>query len=245
MSASLYIFFAGIVFYVHVYYLAFYFQAVRSTSAEESGIRTIPYLLSNTLFSLVTGALITALGYYAPFVWLGAAVLTVGSGLIYTLNQKSGPAAWIGYEIVAGIGIGTSIQVPFTAVQVILSEKDAPTGISLVIFAQQLGGALAVSIAQNIFQSELIRQLLIRVPGLNPWMIIFAGASHVEDSVPKELLGPTLDAYQVALTRTFILPIVAGGLAFLCSLGLELRSVKEQGAGQGEDKLPLEERPTV
>ena len=242
LSASLFIFFAGIVFYVHVYYLAFYFQTVRSTSAKESGIRTIPYLLSNTIFSLVTGALITTIGYYSPFVWVGAAVLTVGSGLIQTLDRSSSAATWIGYQILAGIGIGTSIQVPFTAAQVVLSEKDAPTGISLVIFAQQLGGALAVSIAQNIFQTELTRELLAKVPTLDPSAVISAGASRIEGNVPEELLGPILDAYQIALARTFILPIVAGGLGFLCSLGLELRSVKEQGAGQPESQSPPEEK---
>ena len=57
----------------HIYYLPFYFQGVKGTTAEESGIRTVPYLVSNTLFAIVTGGLVTALGYYTPFIWMGTA----------------------------------------------------------------------------------------------------------------------------------------------------------------------------
>ena len=239
LSSSLFIFFGGIAFYVHVYYLPFYFQAVRSTTAEESGVRTIPYLLSNTLFSLIAGAVITAQGLFAPWVWFGAALLTIGSGLIHTLDRFSGPNLWIGYQVLAGIGMGMSIQVPFTAVQVVLSEKDAPSGISLVIFAQQLGGALAVSIAQNIFQNKLVQSIRDLVPGLNPWKLLNAGASHIKENIPNSYIDPALYAYQMALARTFILPIVAGGLAFLCSLALGLRSVEQPKAAKDSEE-PLQ-----
>ena len=67
-------------------------------------------------------------------------------------------------------------------------------------------------------------------------MVIFASANHVENSVPRDLLGLTLDAYQIVLARTFALPIAAGRLAFLRWLGLKLRSVKEQGTGRQESE---------
>jgi hypothetical protein len=57
----------------HIYYIPFYFQGVKGTTAEQSGIRTVPYLISNTLFAIITGGLVTAIGYYTPFIWLGAA----------------------------------------------------------------------------------------------------------------------------------------------------------------------------
>jgi hypothetical protein len=57
----------------HIYYLPFYFQGVKGTTAEQSGIRTIPYLVSNTVFAIVTGGLVTVFGYYTPFIWMGTA----------------------------------------------------------------------------------------------------------------------------------------------------------------------------
>ena len=112
----------------HIYYLPFYFQAVKGTTAEGSGIRTIPYLTSNTLASIAVGGSVTAIGYYTPFMWFGAAVFTVGSGMLYSLKVSSYAGEWIGYQLIPGIGSGAALQLPFVAVQTVLSAKDMPTG---------------------------------------------------------------------------------------------------------------------
>jgi hypothetical protein len=112
----------------HIFYIPFYFQAVKGTTAEGSGIRTIPYLVSLTIASIVGGVSITALGPYAPFMWLGSALFTIGSGLLITLKVDSSAGYWIGYQIVAAIGAGFAIQIPFIAVQVVLNKKDMPSG---------------------------------------------------------------------------------------------------------------------
>jgi Na+/melibiose symporter-like transporter len=112
----------------HIYFLPFYFQAVKGTTAEESGIRCIPYLVSITLASIVVGGLITALGPYNPPMWAGVIIFTVGSAMVYTLKVGSGAGMWIGYQILAGVGAGACVQIPFLAVQVVLSEKDMPVG---------------------------------------------------------------------------------------------------------------------
>lgn len=101
---------------------------MKGTTAEGSGIRTIPYLVSITLSSIAIGGSITALGGYAPFMWAGAAVFTVGCGMLYTLTVDSGAGMWIGYQLLAGIGAGASVQIPFLAVQVVLDTKDMPIG---------------------------------------------------------------------------------------------------------------------
>ena len=112
----------------HVYYLPFYFQAVKGTTAEGSGIRTIPYLVSTTLASIVVGGSVTYFGWYTPFMWVGAAIFTIGAGLLYTLQVSSDAGKWIGYQLLTGIGAGASVQIPFIAVQVVLSAKDMPSG---------------------------------------------------------------------------------------------------------------------
>ena len=60
--------------------------------------------------------------------WLGAAIFTVGAGMLYTLQVDSGAGMWIGYQILTGIGAGASVQIPFISVQVVLNAKDMPTG---------------------------------------------------------------------------------------------------------------------
>ena len=110
----------------HVFYLPFYFQVVKGTTAEGSGIHSLPYFIAVTIVSLATGGIITALGQYAPLMWGGAAILTIGSGLIQTLGVDSSDGQWIGYQILTGIGVGLALQTPFIAVQVVVDSKDTP-----------------------------------------------------------------------------------------------------------------------
>jgi hypothetical protein len=201
---------------------------VLGTTAEGSGIRTIPYLVSITLASIAIGGSITALGWYTPFMWFGSAVFTVGCGLLYTLGVDSGTAAWIGYQLLSGIGAGASIQIPFISVQVVLSAKDMPTGNALTIFFNSLGGAISISIAQNIF-SNTIQQRLLAAPGLTPLdvrRIIGAGATGARAATPPGMLPVVLEAYDAAITRAFILPVAVAAMAILVSFCMERKSVK-------------------
>ena len=61
-------------------------------------------------------------------------IFTIGSGMLYTLKVSSGTGEWIGYEILAGVGAGACVQIPFIAVQVVLEEKDMPIGNAVAIF---------------------------------------------------------------------------------------------------------------
>ena len=88
----------------------------------------LPMALSNSFASLLVGGLITQLGYYVPFMWIGGIVLTVGSGTVFMLDVTSSAGRWIGYQILAGFGSGLGMQVPFLALQAILSPEDLPVG---------------------------------------------------------------------------------------------------------------------
>ena len=225
-AGCLFSLFLALALYAHIYYLPFYFQAVQGTSAEGSGIRTIPYLVSNTIAAIIVGASITKLGYYNPGLFFGSAVFTVGAGLLYTLQVGDYPGKWIGYQLLAGIGSGACIQVPFISVQVALPPKDMPTGNAITIFSNTLGGALSVSIAQNIFSNFLLQQLEAKAPMAPIALIIQAGATHVREVTPPQLLEPVLEAYNAGITRAFILPIAVGGIAFICSFFFEWKSLK-------------------
>jgi hypothetical protein len=145
--------------------------------------------------------------------------------MIYTLKVNSSHATWIGYQIIAGFGSGC-IQLPFIAVQTVLPANQMPTGNAIAIFFNSLGGAISISIAQNIFSNTLVKEIPKLVPGLDPYVVINAGATHVREAVTKEQLKGTLEAYNKALTTAFILPIAVGGIAFLTSLLFEWRSIK-------------------
>lgn len=95
----------------HVYYLPIHFQAVKGSTPEQSGLDIIPYQISTTAASLAVSIFVGILGWCVPFVWLGAIVFIVGSGLLYTLEVYSSAATLTGYQIVTGAGLGASVQI--------------------------------------------------------------------------------------------------------------------------------------
>lgn len=203
-----------------------------------------------TLASIAIGGSITAIGIYAPFMWFGAAVFTVGSGLLYTLQVDSPAGKWIGYQILAGFGAGAGIQIPFIAVQVVLNSKDMPTGSrycpiydlfdadtfldAMAIFFNTLGGAISISVAQNIFSNTLSRELLRRTRDIDPLTIIRAGATRVREVTPPDQLRAVLESYNEAIQRCFVLPIAVGGLALICSFFVSIPLLTPHGEAVDE-----------
>ncbi|KAL5533396.1 hypothetical protein ACEPAF_5172 [Sanghuangporus sanghuang] len=218
--------FLSMALYTHIYYLPFYFQAVLGTSAEGSGIRSIPYLVSITISSLIVGALITKIGYYVPFLWVGSAVFTVGAGLLFTLQVATSTGKWIGYQILSGLGAGAGLQVPYLAVQAVLNSKDMPIGNAIIMFSNALGGSIAISVAQNIFRNTLLSSIPKHSTGIDADAVASSGATQIRQIVPPDQLNGVLIAYTYALDRAFILPIAVGGSAFVVSLFVEWNTVK-------------------
>lgn len=209
-----------------IYYLPFYFQSVKGTTAEQSGIRCLPYIIAQTAATVIAGVAVTFVGWYTPFIYVGTVLLVVGSGLIYTLSPTSSPAQWIGYQAIAGFGAGSAMGMPFLAVQVVLSTQDMPSGNAISMFFNTIGGAIGISIAQNIFSNTLVKEIPIYVKSVDVHKVINAGAQGFRDVVaPSEVAG-TILAYNKSITTAFVLAIAVSAMAVLTGLLFEWKSVK-------------------
>ncbi|KAH6678285.1 major facilitator superfamily domain-containing protein [Halenospora varia] len=236
LFSSLFSCFLSMGLYVHIYFLPFYFQAIKNTTAEGSGIRTIPYLASIIIASIVVGAGITTIGPYKPFMICGAAVFTVGAGMMYLLAVNSPASKWIGFQLLSGFGAGAGVQIPFIAVQVVLSAKDMPTGNAIAIFFNSLGGAISISIAQNVFTNGLYKYIPIYAPEIPVEVVVRAGATSLRQAV--EMINPAsldkvLQGYMRALNESFVIAIAVGGLATGFACFVEWKSVKGKQLGVG------------
>jgi len=211
----------------HTFYLPFYFQSAKGLSASASGIRLLPYLLSVTAMELVVGTGVNKFGVYVPFMIFGTAVYTIASSLFCTLQVSSSTARLIGFQILAGMGFGSSLNICATVVRVNVQDKDIPIAGALAGFAPFFGGSLAASIGQNVFRSALTRKLLQSVSPAETAAIVKAGATGGVDVVGEGLKEVVREAYNYAVKQTFVIPAVAGGLAFLCTLGLKWKNIKK------------------
>jgi hypothetical protein len=215
-------------FFIALYYLPIWFQAIKGASAVHSGIMNLPLLLGVVIMAMVAGFLITLTGYYTPFIIMSTVVASLGMGLLSTLRPDSGHSMWIGYEALFGLGIGAGLMQTVLIAQTVLEIDDTPTGTAALIFFQTLGGAIMISVAQNVFQNRLLANMTAVFPGLNPFLVLGKGATNLQDVIPPQYLPRVLVAYNKALSETFYVGAGMASLSIFGSLGIEWKSVKGQ-----------------
>lgn len=229
-AACVFVVFLGGATSLFMYYLPIFFQSVRGSSAIESGLQLLPILLSLVLLSFVTGALITVFGFYTPFLIGSTALFAIGAGLITTYDAVMPDVNWIGFQILAGAGLGAGFQVPQAAVQTVLSQEDIPIGSSALLFFQNLGSSIFLSVGQSVFQNSLMAALAKKAPTVNPALVFSAGATGLRQALQQTGQGDAwpavLDSYTVGLQNTFKVCMCLALGSFLATLFFEWKSVK-------------------
>jgi len=216
----------GAAYFVMIYYLPIWFQSIKGASAIKSGIMNLPLIISVVILGILAGGLVTACGYYTPFMIASSIIMTVGAGLLSTLEVDSNHSKWIGYQVVFGVGLGMGMQMPMIVTQTALKTADVPSGTAIVMFSQTLGGAIFVSVAQNVFQNQLLHNIEMYAPGADAAKVVGAGATMLRHVVTGPALKPVLQAYNDAVTQTFYVAVAMGALSLIGPIFIEWLSVK-------------------
>lgn len=136
--------------------------------------------------------------------------------------------------MVFGAGAGIGLELPNIAVQTVLPEKDVSIGTCLVVFARSLGGAIFVSVGQNVFSSRIVSGIIARVPELDPYLILQTGATELRQAVKQssmeeheKALAVVLEIYNDAIVQTFVLALALACVSIVGAIGVEWRTVKK------------------
>lgn len=225
-AQSAFCFFVAGAFFILIYYLPIYFQATRNVSASRSGINNLPLVLGASLFTITSGVLITVFGHYAPLMVFGSVVSTVASGLIYSLEQDTGSDKWIGYQALAGIGLGLIFQIPVIVNQTLVTPSDLSSITAQTLFFQTIGGAFFISAAQAAFANRLLSRVAVTAPTANPALVIATGATELRRVFNPDQLDGILVAYMAGLKLTFAIAIATAGVTVLLSFAPRWQSLK-------------------
>lgn len=222
---------------VLAYYLPIFFQAIKGFSPTRSGIAALPFILALFIGTVGAGIGVQRLGYPAPFMILSAILAATGVGLITTWPVDVKSNMWIGYQVIAGFGVGLGMQQPNLLAQIVLDETDAKIGVSYLFFLQNLGGALTISIGQSVFTDELATQLS-HVPGLHlsRQQIVEMGATTIKNLVTKDAIGILLEGYRIAIRNVFYVSVALSCTSMIGALLAEWRSVKKEKTVADEEK---------
>ncbi|KAL5343543.1 major facilitator superfamily domain-containing protein [Aspergillus crustosus] len=213
-------------FFLMLYYIPIWFQAIKGASAIRSGVMNLPMVLAYVFFSISGGYLTSAIGYYMPFAYLTVVFLSIGAGLLSTLEVSSGQPYWIGYQFIFGAGVGLGLQTAFAAPQCALPIEDIAIGTAIVMFLENLSAAVFVSVGQNVFSNQLSTNVRHYAPSVDTARLIEGGATEVKNSVPGALYDAVIYAYNKALMETFYVGVALSVVGIFGVVFMEWINVK-------------------
>jgi MFS family permease len=209
---------------VLIYYLVLWFQVIKGVGPATSGVYTLPSTISQILASVASGVLLMKIHWAVLPLLTGNVLGVISYGLFTTFTPSTGAGLWIGFQILAGFGRGMAIQIPLLLSQQAVAKADIAIVTSVVMWAQWLGSSTCLTIAQNIFVSQLKHGLRTWAPSVDAGEAIEAGATAFVSSVAERgdevVEANVLKAYNHAIVHVFYLGLAVSILAAIASVAV-------------------------
>ncbi|KAJ2331289.1 hypothetical protein GGH92_009273, partial [Coemansia sp. RSA 2673] len=200
--------FVGIALFAPTFYIPIYFSVVHNSSAIVAGLHLLPYILPISIFSTISGFAVARTGRYREPIWIGAAITTVGIGLLALLSDTTTTGESIGLLLAGGIGIGLLMQPMLLALQTAIQPRDMACGTTLYVATRSLGGSLGLAVAQTVMQNKLAPRFVALYAQFPRYKSLIDQAKdnqaviHSSD-MPPELTRALVAAYVYALRTVF------------------------------------------
>ncbi|KAI8813102.1 major facilitator superfamily domain-containing protein [Cladochytrium replicatum] len=234
ISASTYFsigvaFFFGGPFFAVTYYVPLYFQVVQGDSATVSGLKTIPMIAGTVIFSIFAGLIMSRTGRITPFLYIGGVILTLGIGLLSTIDETNEYWKIALMLFVTGIGAGCVVQTLVLAAQSSVRPSMIAIATSLSGFCQTLGGAIGIAIFGVVFSNKIYAELLSSLPApyaaselaktlANSPNAVRAILAALPNNGFETLLPIYLKAFTVAMRFAFFAAIPLSAMIIVCTL---------------------------
>ncbi|KAH8647220.1 major facilitator superfamily transporter [Xylariales sp. PMI_506] len=213
-------------------------------------VRLLPYIGLFIIFSILAGGVLPRLGRY-KLLYLFAGTFTIlGSTLISQESINFSYSSLMGYEVLAGLGIGTVFSHPYGVANILLPVTDRSYALLLAMLSQVGGVSLGLAISGCTFQNVGFNNVkdAIEQSGAD-FVLSDTNIREVLAGVASELIedsNPVLEALVVGAITDVIKKIfyvaVAGGAFCLLMALLMKREKLDFGMGTNASKQP-EEKP--
>lgn len=122
----------------------------------------------------------------------------------------------------------TFVLQAYIAIQNLVPASQIPTAMAIVIFSQNMGGAVFLIAANALFSNSLRRQLQQRVAviGVGPDVIIDAGVRSIRKLVSGDQLVAVLQAYSKSVDQVMYLGIAVSVASFAFAWGLGWKDIR-------------------
>jgi EmrB/QacA subfamily drug resistance transporter len=196
---------AGVVMFGGSVFLGQYFQIGRAYSPMAAGLLTLPLIGGLVVSSTVSGRLISRYGRWKPYLVAGAVLVTLGLGLMATVDHTT-PVWSIGiFLVLLGTGMGMTMQNLVLAVQNTVDIDNIGAASSLVTFLRSLGGTVGVTVLGVLLDGR-VSSLLGGTSG---------ALESLATATPEQVTA-VRDAYGDGIAFVFLIAAVASVLMLVC-----------------------------
>jgi EmrB/QacA subfamily drug resistance transporter len=182
-------FFAGAIRLVMVFYFPIYFQNVKGLTPSQSGYQLIPFILSISIFSVVSGYLAQLVRSIRGVMWFGSVISLIGVCLFAFLPKIESTPVEMVVVVVNGMGLGLYLQLITLTCQVSVPQEDVAISTGFSGFSTNIGGVIGIAVIGSVFDNTLVDQI----------------SKHLSEYTPHQLILPeivkNLSSEQVQLLR--------------------------------------------
>ncbi|KAJ2426654.1 hypothetical protein GGF41_001974 [Coemansia sp. RSA 2531] len=222
-------FLCGMSMFSIIFYMPVYFSAVFGADSMRAGLLVLPFGMSLSVSSFVTGYFMSGKDRYRLFMRLGPAIMALGVLLLALLSGRTSQATQAVLLIVPGIGMGNVIVANVIAAQAATDAHLIATITPLCEFFLSIGGVFGVALFGAVYRNKLSGILTAALVGesLSAQTLISEArkdvsviyAAGVSDSLRRTVAAAYVDAMRLGMWVMLPLLIVA----FLLSMAMKGR----------------------
>ena len=145
----------GMAMFGTIAYVPLFVQGVIGTSATSSGVVLTPLMLGAVTTSFAAGQWVSRTGRYRPNALIGPLILAAGMLLLWRMDVNTTNAEAARNMVVAGIGIGSMMQVFVISVQNAVRRAQMGSATALTQFSRSIGATVGVTVMGVIVNQGL------------------------------------------------------------------------------------------
>ena len=228
----------GVAMFGGTVFLSQYFQISLGYSPTQAGLLSLPMIAGLLVSSTVAGGLITKTGLWKRYLVAGGVLMTVGFGLLATLDAQT--SIWVlgAYMAVLGVGVGLLMQNLVLAAQNDVPARELGSATSVLSFFRSLGGTIGVSALGAVLANRVAGDLAVLGGGSSGGQ----AAAPDTSSLPPEVATLVQDAYGNATAELFLIATPLAALALLVVLFIKEKPLKTTTSAERletEARLPV------
>ncbi|WP_437023394.1 MDR family MFS transporter [Streptomyces sp. enrichment culture] len=149
----------GVAMFGGTVFLSQYFQVSLGKSPTMAGLMSLPMILGLLVSSTVAGQVISRTGKWKKYLVAGAVVMTVGLGLLSTIDADTHFALLSLFMAVLGAGVGMLMQNLVLAAQNDVPAAELGAATSVLSFFRSMGGTIGTSVLGAILANRVADEM--------------------------------------------------------------------------------------